>query len=174
MLDIETLNTEAGAVMLSLAAVQFDEHTGETGAEFYQKISLQNSIDLGLTINADTLKWWLDKDREVLNEALSGTKPLAEVLVDFSSWFNNIKLQHGKVSIWGNSARFDCGIVEAGYKKLNLPIPWDSWLEVCFRTFIRDHKELRKSIPFVGNKHLPIDDCKHQIQTVFAINNLKK
>ncbi len=172
MMDIESLDTEAGAIILSIAAVQFDEFTGETGDVFYRKISLKDSIKLGFTISADTLKWWLDKDRIVMKEALSGTKSLLEALTEFSDFYNKIKLQYDEVYIWGNSARFDCGIVGEAYKKMGLPLPWDTWLEVCFRTFVRNFKELRKSIPFLGNKHYPVDDCHHQILVVSKINEI--
>lgn len=172
MLDIETLGTEPGCVILSIAAVQFNENTGETGASFYEKIDLKNSLDLGLVICPETLKWWMDKDQKVFKEALDGNKKLEDVLVLFREYINNIKLQHGDVSIWGNSARFDLGILAEAHKKVSLKLSWDTWLEVCFRTFVRKHKELRKSIPFLGNKHYPIDDCHHQILVVSKINEL--
>ena len=173
MIDLETLGTEPGAVILSIAAVQFNEHTGETGEYFYEKIALQNSLDLGLNINADTLKWWIEKDGNVFKEALSGKKTLVEVLSLFSDFLNKIKLQHDNVCLWGNSARFDLGILSEAHKKAGLKLSWDTWLEVCFRTFIRKHKELRKAIPFLGKKHYPIDDCYHQILVVNKINELK-
>lgn len=174
MVDLETLGTTPGCVILSIGAVQFDEHTGATGEYFYEKISVESSQELGLTIDISTLNWWLSKDPNVFTEALSGKKSLIQVLTLFSEYLNKIQLQHDDVYLWGNPARFEFGILAEAHKRAGFKLPWDTWLEVCFRTFIRKHRELRDSLPFLGDKHNPIDDCHHQILVVSKINQLNK
>ena len=55
MIDLETLGVSPGSVISSIAAVQFDINTGEIGRQFYKNIDLQQSLDNGFTINAETL-----------------------------------------------------------------------------------------------------------------------
>ena len=60
MVDIETLGVSNNSVILSLAAVEFNKSTGETGKKFYKKISIESCLEAGLVIDADTLQWWME------------------------------------------------------------------------------------------------------------------
>jgi DNA polymerase III epsilon subunit-like protein len=64
MIDIETLGTEPGSIITSIAAVPFNRN-GEMGKAFYMNIDIQSSIDAGLTINAETLKFWMEQRQDV-------------------------------------------------------------------------------------------------------------
>ena len=61
MLDLETLDTKTTAVFPSLAAIPFDIETGEMRKPFYQKITIQSALGIGLTIGADTIQWWMSQ-----------------------------------------------------------------------------------------------------------------
>ena len=92
----------------------------------------------------------------------NNTLPLAKVLQDFEcfiKWFDYSSLQ-----VWGNSARFDLGILENAYSKFNVNIPWNHWNERDVRTLVAFAPEIKKNMVFEGVKHNPIDDCKHQIK----------
>ena len=58
MVDLETLGTAPGSVILSIGAVRFDVEKGLLD-EFYVNIDVESSQRLGLTIDGDTVMWWL-------------------------------------------------------------------------------------------------------------------
>jgi Mesyanzhinovviridae exonuclease len=70
MLDLETLGTEAGCVVVAIGAVAFDpmgayvhppDMTNLQSDEFYAVIDIQSCLDAGLRINGNTLYWWLQQ-----------------------------------------------------------------------------------------------------------------
>lgn len=151
MLDIETLGLEPGAVILSIGAVRFD--TDGLGSEFHGNIDLVSCEDAGLTVDADTLQWWLDQDGEV-QHVLTGGEALEDVLEDFGGWYGDAE------EVWANSPSFDCRLLEAAYDAVGLESPWNFWSERDFRTL----KELpvAAEIEQDGNEHDALDDAKHQ------------
>ena len=58
MIDIETLDTIPGAVVFEIGVVEFDPLTGETYREFFESIRIEESIEYGLTTDAETMEWW--------------------------------------------------------------------------------------------------------------------
>lgn len=55
MIDTETLGRTPGSVVRSVAAVEFDPQTGETGRQKVWKIDLADSIRYGFKVEASTL-----------------------------------------------------------------------------------------------------------------------
>jgi len=163
MIDIETLGNRAGCVITSLAAVEFDMNTGETGREFYERIDIQSCLDLGLFVQGNTIKWWFDQTKEAQQELFIDTQNLMKVLYDFKMFVDVLKPANLKV--WGNSNRFDLGILAKAYYAGNhKEIPWKFTLERDVRTLVSFLPKIKENEVFVGVKHNPIDDCKHQIK----------
>lgn len=70
MVDLETLGTAPGSVILSIGAVRFDVEEGLLD-EFYVNIDVESSQRLGLTIDGATVMWWMkqsDAARAKLSE----------------------------------------------------------------------------------------------------------
>ncbi len=61
MIDLETLGTRPGSVILSIGAVEFDRDLG-LGREFYVELNQASSITAGLTTDDATVDWWLDQE----------------------------------------------------------------------------------------------------------------
>ncbi len=163
MIDIETLGNKAGCVVTSIAAVEFDINTGETGKEFYERIDIQSCLDLGLFVQGDTIKWWFDQTKEAQQELFKNTQHLVKVLYDFKMFIDGLKPANLKV--WGNSNRFDLGILsKAYYAAGQKEIPWKYTLERDVRTLVSFLSKFKEDEVFTGVKHNPIDDCKHQIK----------
>jgi hypothetical protein len=176
MIDIETLGTDSNCVILSMGAVPFNIETGEiSNNRFYQKISLKSSLANGFEINPDTLKWWVNQDNNVFKEAISGKESIEDVLLYFNTF---VKENFPKKNFftWGNSARFDLGILHHAYRKLNIDVPWQHYYENDVRTLGSRRRDLKDAEIFTGTKHNPVDDCIHQIKYVTKIFNqgLKK
>lgn len=165
MFDIETMGNESFSAIVSIAAIEFDIKTGEIGQQFYQRINLQSSIDIGLKMSPSTVLWWLQQDKAaqqaLLQEPLSDIK---DVLMDLSYFCKN-----GNYITWGRSPRFDQGILEDAYVSTKTPLPWDFRKERCVRTMEALRPEIKANTTFVGVKHNPLDDCKHQIKYCSAI-----
>lgn len=171
MIDIETMGTTSNSVICSIAAVQFDLKTGMVGHSFFDTISIQSCLDVGLKIDADTLKWWLgqsDKAREML---FVSNKPLPVVLIDFNTFLaETYGIKEGgnlpdidSLQIWGNGSRFDLGILGNAFRSCGMPIPWLPWNERDVRTLVSLAPQIKKQTEFEGVKHNPLHDCLHQI-----------
>src|SRR5688572_9943106 len=59
MVDIETLGSAPGSVILSIGAVWFGDDG--LGSEFYRTVDIFDSLLRGLTIDAATVAWWRDQ-----------------------------------------------------------------------------------------------------------------
>lgn len=163
MIDIETMSDAPGGAIISIGAVEFNMETGKTGKEFYVNVSLQNSLDLGLTVTANTIMWWLqqsDEARKSLTE--SSGEPLAAALQSFSGF---IKDCGGKeCQVWGNGPTFDISNLIAAYHKIQVPIPWDFRNERCVRTLVSLAPIIKSMTKFYGVAHNALADCYHQIK----------
>lgn len=180
MLDIETLATVPGAVILSIAAVEFDIETGNTGREFFWKIDLKDSMENGFMIDPDTLLWWLEQDPEVLKQNIKPdgmTKPLRMVMEDIVHTFN-YSLDKD-IQVWGNSNRFDLGILIPYVQKVtNIPI-WKYSKERDVRTLVSLNPDIKGEVVAQAkldgaDLHNPIVDCKVQIEYCTKIYNSLK
>lgn len=159
MLDLETMGTKSNSAILSIGAVEFDILTGKTGKEFYRNISLQSCISLGLKVDADTIMWWMQQSDDARN-SLTERKVVSiqQALIDFKEFCSK------EYQIWGNPARFDCGILLNAYNKAGMPIPWDFRKERCVRTLVSFNPEIKNNLEFTGIAHNALADCYHQIK----------
>jgi len=108
MLDLETMGKNSNAAIVSIGAVLFDPLTGETGAEFYQVVSLNSSSHYG-ELDGSTVIWWMqqsDAARAIFSDESKTT--LKKALEAFSAWIgehcdHNEKGKPDAV-VWGNGA----------------------------------------------------------------------
>lgn len=163
MVDIETLGTLPGSVILSIGAVAFNMETGATYHEvFYNTISIQSCLNAGLKVESGTLEWWFNQSDEARQKAISEPKhDLHTALYNLRQFIASFGED---VQVWGNSARFDLGLLEAAYKACGVSLPWQFWNERCLRTLVAFAPEIKKNEPFIGTAHSPIEDCHHQIK----------
>jgi len=171
MIDLETLGNKSGCVITSIAAVEFDLYSGLTGREFYKTISIDSCLKTGLFIQEDTLKWWFDQDKEAQLGMFKDTSSLQNVLHDFRTFITSLGTKD--LQVWGNSNRFDLGILaQAYYVNGDKEIPWKYTLERDVRTLVMFVPKIKAAEQFIGVKHNPIDDCKHQISYCSKIYSL--
>jgi DNA polymerase III epsilon subunit-like protein len=159
MIDLETLGTTPGCVILSIGAVYFDSN-GSLGDEFYKVIHRASCVEAGLHEDPDTLAWWNRQSVEacqVLRDAeLDGGATLAKVLSEFSDFCK----RDTKVKAWGNGADFDNAILNVAYKAVNVKQGYTAYSGRCYRTV----KNLFKGpkLERVGTYHNALDDAKSQ------------
>lgn len=162
MVDIETLGQSSGSVILSISAVEFCLDTGKTGRTFTQNICIQSCLDLGLKIDGSTIEWWFSQDEAARIALFKETIPLPMAILHFWSFYKN--LFDDEVKVWGNGSRFDLGIIADAFKHCCMILPWKYSNERDVRTLVGFAPEIKASMPFDGIKHIPIDDCMHQIK----------
>ena len=157
MIDIETMGSQSQSAIVSIGAVRFDLKTGEIGERFYVNVDLQSCIDAGLIINSDTLMWWLNQNEEARKKITEKGFHLNNALVTLSGFITKDD------EVWGNSARFDLGILSDAYNAVKLPIPWDFRKERCVRTLVAFAPEVKAAEVNTGVAHDALADCIFQI-----------
>jgi DNA polymerase III epsilon subunit-like protein len=145
MLDIETLGTSPGCLILSIGAVKF-----ESGEEFYRVLT----PDSRFTIDPYTVFWWLAQPEKARLAISSGIGELPQtVLKDLLAFI-------GSAPVWGNGVAFDNACVAAYCNVLGFKWPYRQ--DRCYRTIKGFYSgELTVQAPELA--HHPIEDCKYQI-----------
>lgn len=164
MVDLETFGNTSTAVITSIAAVLFNIETGEISEDkiFFESVDPQSCINLGMTVNGSTILWWLQQSEGARKKLYQQKgKNISEVLHLFRVYLQSIGTEDLKV--WGNSARFDLGILENAYTSVKQQIPWYFRNERDVRTLVSFAPKIKEEAVFIGTEHNPIDDCKFQI-----------
>lgn len=173
MIDLETFGNKPGAVITEIAAVPFNWNNKNVKAEdsFYMKINLQSALKAGLKIQADTLVWWAQQDLTVYKKMMDqkDAKAIGEVLYEFRGYLQS--LYPSTLKVWGNSNRFDLGLLQAAYDTQSQDIPWYFRNERDVRTLVDLYPEIKQNHTWIGTLHNPIDDCLNQIDYVVEIKN---
>lgn len=186
-LDLETMNTRPGGVVLSIGAVEFDFRNppGEEGGmgEFHTHLRIHEQLKTGLEIDPDTLLWWMRQDDEAREALIRGQKdepvPVHMALAAFSEWLETVTGQDMEddeplqVSLWANGANFDQPILREVYRRFGMTCPWPWWLERCHRTQKHTYDCLLRAASItpelpepVGTAHDARDDAMYQARVL--------
>lgn len=182
MIDTETLGRTPGSVVRSVAAVEFDPQTGETGRQKVWKIDLTDSIRYGFKVEASTLKWWMMQSDEARREFVEGAEtPLENFFEEFMEFLADTD-EEKDFTLWCLQLDFDVAMLRSMYSWYNLNVyrcdeevlPWN------FRK-VRDVRPYMDALdsagllpPKVADRHTPLADCLAQINCVYLVekNNL--
>lgn len=161
MLDLETMSNKSNGVICAIGAVEFDLATGETGKEFYTTVDIQSCLDAGLRVEGSTIGWWLTQNEAARNEiAAVGATVLNTALLKLST---GAGFNWNYAKVWGNSARFDLGILENAYHACKMQAPWKFYNERDVRTLVAFAPEIKANYPKPETAHHAIQDCHYQI-----------
>lgn len=164
MMDIETLGTKSFCVVVSIGVVEFDPTTGKVGDSRYWNIDVKDSLGYKLQVSGDTLQWWMGQSHEARKGLFTDTYPLKTVLDELRVFCK------GKgYKVWGNSARFDLGLVENLYTLFKEDIPWSPWNEMDVRTLANLRPDIKKNYKHEGINHNALSDCYKQIGYISEI-----
>lgn len=148
MIDIETFDTAATAVILSIGAVRMDMESLSVihDQTFYVEC---DSNQPSRTRSNDTLKWWLQQG----GCPCLGTVQLPQALKSLTNW-----VLEG-VEIWCKGTDFDTTILAHAYKQHSLEVPWKY-------NSVRDCRTIFKTFPspiaYPSNNHNALEDAKNQ------------
>ena len=166
MVDLETMGSGPDAPIVSIGAVYFDPSTGNTGAEFYQVVSLESSMTFGMKPDASTIQWWLKQSSEarsaILVDEAMGLRETLELLADFIA--ENATNGSHTVQLWGNGCSFDNVILRRAYALTETPFAVPFWNDRDVRTMVELGKSVginpRFDIPFEGDMHNALSDAR--------------
>lgn len=162
MFDLETFGTRPGSVLRSIGAVVFDPRTREIGKTFYANIDKQSCLDVGLTVDASTEKWWSEQSAEAQASLLVDPKKLASTITDFHKWFQSV----GGVEIWCQGANFDSVLWEAAAAATGARVPWKFWNVRDTRTAYYLGDFSTATLKRAGTYHNALDDAVYQAKCV--------
>lgn len=166
-IDIETLGTQAGAIVLSIGAVKFNRfgpiNTDSLGEEFYAVLEVESQLERGRTRDDGTVAWWMKQSVEARAAAFDNphresTEEVLSRLYDFIADDFSFDCR-----IWGNGSDFDNTIVRSLFESYGYTeLPWQFWNNRCFRTMKSEFKTIAPAPKFEGVPHHALHDAKHQ------------
>lgn len=122
MLDLETLGTKPGSIILSIGACTMDGRF-----TYHQLLKLDEQVNRGMTLDPSTVLWWMaqsDAAREAQTETkrpVSNRMHPSAALSAFKLWF----AEHGgNGEIWGHGSNFDIPLIEALFRAFDITHPW--------------------------------------------------
>ena len=164
MVDIESLGTLPGSVVLSIGAVSFDDHGNKE--EFYRAINVFDSLLHGLTINADTVAWWQKQTREAKAAIMArdAQRGLVGALGEFEAWLH----QEEATDIWAHPPEFDLVLLEAAYRAAKLERPWNFRHARHLGTLLELAGDVEILLPDGFIEHHALHDAREQADKVRA------
>ena len=168
MLDLETMDTGSNAAIVAIGAVVFDRALNKIVHRFYTGVSLQSAIDVGCTVNGDTVMWWLKQKEAARNALLFGANlSLSSALHHFTEWLDNYT--NGNRRVWGNGSDFDNVILANAYKRCKLLVPWQYKYNRCYRTLCAEYPDIKFERPEDSVYHHALDDAESQAKHLMLI-----
>lgn len=172
MIDLETMSTANNAAIISIGAVFFEPTTGELGETFYCNVDLADCQQKGLSIDADTIMWWMKRDEQV-RAAFSKESHQLHSALNTLLGFIISRATPRTLQVWGNGASFDNVILRNAYAAAGATLPWDYYNDRDVRTIVEIGRSLginpKKDIPLEGTAHNALDDAIHQARYVSQI-----
>jgi exodeoxyribonuclease VIII len=173
MVDLETMSTNSNAAIVSIGAVKFDPY-GKIGEldenQFFCTIDLTSCIDAGMHVSGQTIKWWLEQEKEAQKSLNNDPHwPIEKALGEFWVWFGGVSLP-----TWGNGADFDCVVLHNAYERLHGSSPCKYHDRRCFRTMKALFPNVEYARPVLA--HHALSDATAQavhLQKLFNFINQK-
>jgi hypothetical protein len=135
--DIETLGTRPGSVILEIGAKAFtlqDCSIPFARDEFDCYINPDRSMDVGFTTDESTVAWWEQQDTGLWEMVNSGDTYPEDALEYFSEFLASLGPKEN-IYVWANSPSFDLTLLREYYLEMgHTEIPWDFRNERDFRT----------------------------------------
>lgn len=161
MLDIETLGTRPGALILSAALVRFNDE-----AHTSVNLSIPEQQTLGMEIDPATAEWWRNQDPMAWQMATQNAIPVAAALAHLSAWYA-WAAGGADALIWCHGATFDAPLLEALYRRADLVAPWRFW-EVRDTRTLYDLASVNVKDYAVPPPHVALNDAIRQVRAANA------
>lgn len=164
MVDIETLGTRPGAVVLSCAFVRFTDE-----AHMTLNLSIPDQEALGLEKDEATCAFWRDQEAKhpgAWAAATSNPTPLAAALPYIGQWLDWARAGD-EFQLWCHGAPFDAPLLFEIYRRAGIKCPWEFWQVRDTRT-LYDLALIRKEDFAVPPPHIALNDAIGQTRAANA------
>jgi len=171
MIDIETFGTSKDSVVVSIAAVPFNDNE-ISDKHYFHVLPIQTQLELGRTIDQDTWNWWSEQHTNPISKPSLGNN-IIPYMVELSSFILDVMGDNERdFKIWANPPQFDISILEDLYQTADKPAVWNP-RQMC------DVRTVKKTLGTDGfsdvinpDAHNPIEDCIYQIKIVQKYLNI--
>lgn len=173
MVDLETLGTTNKAVVVSVGAVEFDPATGQLGKQYYNTISVDDQVRVGMELTPSTVLWWMEQSDAARKALCAPDKPAISprlFLTEFKQWWKSVS----KNSYFWSHATFDAVILKNLYSAYMEGTPWGYRDCLDIRTIVALAPQKLKDELFAAPRagltpHNALDDAIYQAQYVSRI-----
>ncbi len=163
MLDLETLGTKPGCVILSIGACVFYPTTGpDEEKTFYAVLNRDDQLDKDMFVDPNTLRWWKKQNSKAWEQATARAQPTEGELKRFLKWWYSHK---GKF-LWSQGSNFDGPLLEALFHAFGAKEPWRFHETRDTRTVYQMCHVKSSDIKRDGTYHNALDDAMHQARMV--------
>lgn len=183
MLDLETVGTLPGSAIASIGVQAFDPFNRKAdallGPGFYRAVDLRSCQKVGLTLDADTVYWWLSQSDEARAALCVADTSIQQALSDLDRYLLDNVMGAGSfkegdytqqlrvrnnMKLWCHGAGFDEPLLKAAYRACGLVEPWD-FRNVRDTRTIYDPADVRPERS-EGTHHHALDDARAQALAV--------
>jgi len=162
MIDLETLDTKASAVVLSAGVAVFTKDA--VLDKRHLLLDVDKQLKSGRTVSFSTLCWWMRQSYVakggVFNSGCADMKELRWLII----MLNDVFEMHGCKYVWSHGASFDIPILENIEEQVEISLPWAFWNVRDTRTFFDTLPNSKTSRQ--GVYHNALDDAVHQASCV--------
>lgn len=165
MIDLETLDTAATCVIVSIGAVPFDLDRGVIlDGDFYCVLDVEKQP--GRTTSESTMQWWSEQSAEA---RAVFTDPNQIILAEGLERLKGFVGRH-QPRVWSNGANFDQPILTNAFAQHGMRDPWPFWGSRCVRTYsgLPGADRVPKVRPTTA--HNALADARAQAQWVINIH----
>lgn len=167
MVDIETLGTKPGSLILSIGAVRFDKDG--LHKEFYRNVEALSSLMAGFTVDPDTVRFWNNQPFDTRAILFNSPVKIEHVLFHLTDFI------HRDTRVWAKGPDFDLVMLQAAYEKIGERIPWSYRNTRDVRTIldigVRAGCHAPDLFPPTIQKHSALEDAKYQANQVITVYN---
>lgn len=163
MVDIETLGSRPGSAIASIGAVAFTP--SGVIAEWECVVDPQSCVKHGMTLDVDTIKWWMRQSEAARASTFSG--PSADIVLALHQLAHFANVEHRVVDYWSHGATFDLVLLNCAADAIG-----GNHLVKDFRR-ARDTRTLYeitgvnpKTFMGTGTAHNAVDDARAQALAV--------
>lgn len=166
MLDIETLGTKPGCVILSIGAIAYDMATMQPYECFTQNINVMvQMVSSGAAVDAGTLEFWRGQPEEVLIACASDAELPSVVFKNFVNWAGGF--HYTEVVTRGTD--FDLPILRHALEVYGLKLPWHYRTPRDLRTILSTLGFDEGAVPKDDSvAHTALGDCYWQLKVLAA------
>jgi len=165
MIDIETLGTAPGSVIVSLGAAAFTQT--QAHETFYANISINSCLNAGMVVDAGALKFWMTQASQGNRDDLFvNPRGLREVLHDFTAFWKEANCQW----LWSHGSDFDTVLLGVAYSMAGYDYfrPWTHRSIRDTRTLFSLAKKMEHLPRDPSDKHNALTDALYQVRQVQA------